>query len=81
MNIKKLVIIISLYLLLLACGLSAPPDWANYIITIDGTAHYAASYYWDGDELSLMTAEKQVVTFTIGEDVTVEIAEIDRNET
>ena len=80
MNIKKLVIIISLYLLLLACGLSAPPDWANYIITIDGTAHYAASYYWDGDKLSLVTAEKQVVTFDVGEGVTVEISEIVRDE-
>ena len=80
MNAKtSLIIIISFSLLLLACALSAPPPWANYTVTIDDTIHYAASYYRNGDELSLVTAEKQVVIFTIGEGTTVKIVEIVRD--
>ncbi len=67
-------------LFLLACVMSSPPPWANHIVTIDGTAHYAASYYRDGDKLSLVTAEKQVSIFEIGEGTTVEIKEVVREE-
>lgn len=53
MNAKITILIITCAsLLLLACTLSAPPDWANYVVTIDGTTHYAASCHWSGDELS-----------------------------
>jgi hypothetical protein len=77
----KLVIVVCISLLLLACGLSAPPPWANYVVTIDGNTHYAASYYWRGDELSLVTAEKQVVIFEVGDGVIVEITKIVGDET
>lgn len=81
MNSKtKLLVITCLSLLLLACVLSSPPAWANYTVTIDGTAYHAASYYWNGDRLSLVTAEKQVVIFKAGDGVTVEITEIVRDE-
>ena len=53
----------------------------HYTVTIDGAVHYAASYHWNGDKLSLVTAEKQVVTFAAGDGVTVEITEIVRDET
>ena len=75
----SLLVIACVSLLLLACALSAPPPWANYIVTIDGTDHYAASCHWSGDKLSLVTAEKQVVTFAVGEGVMVEITEIVRD--
>lgn len=70
MNAKtKLLVIGCISLLLLACALSAPPPWACYVVTIDGAVHYAASYHWRGDELSLVTAEKQIVIFEVGEGV------------
>jgi hypothetical protein len=82
MNAKTtLLVIVCISLLLLACALSAPPPWANYIVTIDGTTHYAASCYWRGDELSLVTAERQVVIFEIGDGVIVEITKIVGDET
>lgn len=81
MNAKTALLItacVSLFLLI--CALSAPPPWANYTVTIDGTDHYAASCHWSGDELSLVTAEKQIVTFNVGEGVTVKIVEIVREK-